>query len=149
MPKLFCSFSVGLKSAFYGTSMEFVLILYFCEPLLIIVQERDLWKILSYNIYLILDQNKRKAVNRMLLRYFWKLFIRIFIKVVAVRHSKWKVFENQKFHLTSTIYLLLRCLTEKQTQLIITTHPISLTFFFKFPFFWFSCFHRFCVLYFV
>ena len=30
-----------------------------------------------------------------------------FIKVVAVRHSKWKVFQKQTFHLTSTIYLLL------------------------------------------
>ena len=33
MPKLFCSFKVGLKSAFYGT-YKFALILYFCEPLL-------------------------------------------------------------------------------------------------------------------
>ena len=38
MPKLFCSFRVGLKSVFYGTS-KFALVLYFCEPLLIIVQE--------------------------------------------------------------------------------------------------------------
>ena len=38
MPKLFCSFRDGLKSAFYGTS-KFVLNLYFCETLLIIVQE--------------------------------------------------------------------------------------------------------------
>ena len=37
MPKLFSSFRVGLKSAFYGTS-KFVLTLYFYEPLLIIVQ---------------------------------------------------------------------------------------------------------------
>ena len=43
--------------------------------------------------------------------------------------SKWKVFQKQIFHLTSTIYLLLRCSTEKQTQL---THPISLTFFSNF-----------------
>ena len=121
----------------------------FVNRYLSLSKKRDLWKILSYNIYSIFDQNKQKAVNRMLLRYFWKLFIRIFIKLVAVRHSKWKVFENQTFHLTSTIYLLLRCLAEKQTQLIITTHSISLTFFFKFPFFWFSCFHLFSVLYFV
>ena len=53
----------------------------------------------------------------------------MFIKVVAVRHSKRKVFQKQIFHLTSTIYLLLRCSTEKQTQL---THPISLTFFSNF-----------------
>ena len=38
MPKLFCSFRVGLNSDFYGTS-KFVLALYFCEPLLIINQE--------------------------------------------------------------------------------------------------------------
>ena len=37
MPKLFCSFRVGLKSDFYGTS-KFLLTLYFCEALLIIVQ---------------------------------------------------------------------------------------------------------------
>ena len=37
IPKLLCSFRVGLKSAFYGTS-KFVLTLYFCEQLLIIVQ---------------------------------------------------------------------------------------------------------------
>ena len=37
IPKLFCSFRVGLKSAFYGTS-KFLLALYFCEALLIIVQ---------------------------------------------------------------------------------------------------------------
>ena len=66
-----------------------------------------LWEILSNNIYSIFDKNKRKTVNRMLLRYSWKLFI----KVVAVRHSKWKVFQKQTFHLTSTIYLLLRCFT--------------------------------------
>ena len=47
----------------------------------------------------------------MLLRYPWKLFMKIFIKVVAVRHSKWKIFQKQTFHLTSTIYLLLRCFT--------------------------------------
>ena len=38
LPKLFCSFTVGLNSAFYGTS-KFALTFYFCEPLLIIVQE--------------------------------------------------------------------------------------------------------------
>ena len=37
MPKLFCSFRVGLKSAVYGTS-KFRLTLYFCEALLIIAQ---------------------------------------------------------------------------------------------------------------
>ena len=37
MPKLFCSFSARLKSAFYGT-FEFILALYFCEALLIIAQ---------------------------------------------------------------------------------------------------------------
>ena len=35
MPKLFCSFRVGLKSAFYGTYK--FLALYFCEALLNIV----------------------------------------------------------------------------------------------------------------
>ena len=34
MPKLFCSFRFGLKSAFYGTS-KFLLDLYFCEALLV------------------------------------------------------------------------------------------------------------------
>ena len=34
-----------------------------------------------------------KTVNRMLLR--WKLFIKIFIKFVADRHSKWKVFQKK------------------------------------------------------
>ena len=40
-----------------------------------------------------------------------KVFVKFFIKVVAVKHSKWKVFQKQTFHLTSTIYLLLRCFT--------------------------------------
>ena len=109
MQKLFCSFTVGLKSAFYGTS-KFVLALYFCEPLLIIAPEKglikndhhsteifihsDLWEILSNNIYSIFDRNKRKAVNRMLLQYSWKFFRKIFIKAVAVRHSKWKVLKH-------------------------------------------------------
>ena len=79
------------------------------------------------------DKNKQKAVNRMLVRSSWKLFKKIFIKVVAVRHSKWKVFQKQKFNLTSTNYLLLRCSTERQTQLNVkTTHPISLKFFSNF-----------------
>ena len=51
----------------------------------------------------------------MLLRYSWKLFMKIFMKVVAVRRRKWKVFQKQTFRLTSTITLLLRCSTEKQT----------------------------------
>ena len=38
MLKLFCSLRFGLKTTFYGTS-KFVLTLYFCEPLFIIVQE--------------------------------------------------------------------------------------------------------------
>ena len=37
MPKLFCLFRVGLKGTFYGT-YKFLLILYFCEALVIIVQ---------------------------------------------------------------------------------------------------------------
>ena len=37
IPKLFCSFRVGLKSALYGTS-KFLIVLYFCEALLITVQ---------------------------------------------------------------------------------------------------------------
>ena len=37
VPKLFCSFRVGLKSAFYGPS-KFLLALYFCDALLIIAQ---------------------------------------------------------------------------------------------------------------
>ena len=36
-PKVFSAYSVGLKGAFYGTS-KFLLALYFCEALLIIVQ---------------------------------------------------------------------------------------------------------------
>ena len=124
MPKLFCSYRVGLESAFYGTS-KLVLTSYFCEPLLIIVREKGLiktdydstgifihsylWEILSNNIYSIFDKNKQKAVNRMLLRSSWKLFI--------TNDSKWRVFQKETFHLTSTIYLLLRCSTEKQTQL--------------------------------
>ena len=39
-----------------------------------------------------------------------------------------KVFQKQTFHLTSTIYLLLRCSTEKYINVKIT-HLISLTFF--------------------
>ena len=39
MPKLFYSFRFGLKSTFYGT-YNFVLTLYFCELLLIILQEK-------------------------------------------------------------------------------------------------------------
>ena len=39
-----------------------------------------------------------------------------FIKVVEGRHSKWNVFQKQTFQSTSTIYLLLRCSTEKQIQ---------------------------------
>ena len=67
----------------------------------------------------------------MLLRNSSKLFIKIFIKVLAVRHSKWKVFQKQTFHLTSTIYLLLRCSTESKYNYanVKTIHPISLTFF--------------------
>ena len=42
--------------------------------------------------------------NQMLLCYSWKRFIKMSIKVVAVRHSKWKVFQKHIFHLTSTIY---------------------------------------------
>ena len=38
IPTLPCSFRVGLKSSFYGTS-KFILTLYFCELLFIIVQE--------------------------------------------------------------------------------------------------------------
>ena len=60
---------------------------------------------------------------------FLKTFHKKFHKIVAVRHSKWKVLLKQTFHLTSTIYLLLRCSTEKQTQL---THPVFLTFFSNF-----------------
>ena len=90
-----------------------------------------LWEILNKNIYSIFDKNKQKAANRMLL-LFLKTSNR-FLKVVAVRHSRWKVFQKQTFHSTSTIYLL-RCLTEKQIQLINikTTHPNSLTFFSNF-----------------
>ena len=62
-------------------------------------KKTDLWEILNNNIYSTFDKNKRKAVNRMLLLHSWKLFI----KVVAARHSKWKVFQKQTFHLTSTI----------------------------------------------
>ena len=115
MPKLFCSFKVGLKSAFYGTS-KFVLTLYFCEPLLMIIQENRSMRNINKNIYSIFDKNKWKAVNRMLLRYSWNLFIKLFMKVKSVRHSKWKVFQKETFHLTSTTYLLLRCLTEKQAR---------------------------------
>ena len=61
----------------------------------------------------IFDKNKPKAANRMLLSYSWKLFMKIFIKVVAARHRKWKTFQKQ----TSTIYLQLRYSTEKQIQL--------------------------------
>ena len=51
MPKLSCSFRVGLKSAFYGTS-KFVLTLYFCKPLLIIVQEnRSMRNIKKQNLF--------------------------------------------------------------------------------------------------
>ena len=38
-PKLFCSFSVGLKIGFYRTS-KFGLTLYFYEPLAITAQEK-------------------------------------------------------------------------------------------------------------
>ena len=86
----------------------------------------DLWEIFCNNIYSIFNKNKRKAVNPMLLRHSWKLFIKIFIKVIAVIH-KWKVFHKRAFHLTSTIYLFLRWSKEKQT-----IHPISLTFFSNF-----------------
>ena len=103
-------------------------------------KKTDLWEILINNIYLIFEvKSCQPNVNTL----FWKLFIKIFMKIVAVRQSKWKVFQKQTFHLTSTIHLLLRCSTEKQTQLIKTNDPISLTFFFKFSFFRFSCFHLF------
>ena len=95
-------------------------------------KKTNLWEILSNNIYSIFDKNNWKAVNRMLISYSWKLFIKIFINVVAVRHDKWKVFQKQISHLTSIIYLLLRCSAEKETQLYInieTIHPISLAFF--------------------
>ena len=90
-------------------------------------KKTDLWEIFCNNIYSIFNKNKRKAVNPMLLRHSWKLFIKNFIKVIAVRHNKWKVFHKQAFHLTSTVYLLLRWSKEKQT-----IHPISLIFFSNF-----------------
>ena len=68
---------------------------------------------------MIFHKNKWKAVSR------W--YYVILIKVVAVRHSKLKVFQKQTLNLNSTIYLLLRCSTEKQN--IKTTYLISLTFF--------------------
>ena len=48
----------------------------------------------------------------MLLQYSRKLFIKLFIKVVSVRHNKWKIFQK---HINIT-----------------TTHPISVTFFSNF-----------------
>ena len=66
-PKLFCSFRVGLKSALYGTSK--FLALYFCEALLKIVLVNRSMRNVSKNIYSRFDKNKRKAVNRILLRY--------------------------------------------------------------------------------
>ena len=71
MPKLFCSFMVGLKSTIFGTS-KLLLALYFCEVLLIIAQVKT---ILSNNIYSIFVKNKRKHVNQMFLSYSWKLQI--------------------------------------------------------------------------
>ena len=122
MPKLFCSFRVGLKSAFYGSSMEFAVYFlwaatYNCPR----KQIYEKYQAITFIRYLAKIGEKL----RMSLRYSWKLFI----KVVAVRHNKWKVFQKQTFHSISTIFLLLRCSTEKQTQAIKTTHPISLTFF--------------------
>ena len=68
--------------------------------------------------------------------------MKIFIKVVAVTHSKWKVFQKQTFRLTSTIYLLLQCSTEKRTQLYKcwNNSPYYPNFFLKFLFFRFSFF---------
>ena len=88
-----------------------------CELLLRIVQKTNLWEMLSNDTYSIFDKNKWKSVKQMLLCYSWKVFIKLCIKVIAVTHNKWKVFQKQTFHLNSTIYLLLRCLTEKKTQL--------------------------------
>ena len=68
-----------------------------------------------------------------------------FIKVVAARYSKWKVFQKKKqtFNLTSTIYLLLRCYTEKQIQQYKYYSPYRSYFYFKFFFFQLSCVHLF------
>ena len=47
----FAHFRVGLKGTFYGIS-TFVLTLYFCEPLLIIVQEnRSMRNIKQYHLF--------------------------------------------------------------------------------------------------
>ena len=54
VPKLFCSFSVVLKSALYRTS-KFGLTLYFCKPLVIIAQEnrsmRNIKQLHVFNIW--------------------------------------------------------------------------------------------------
>ena len=54
-----------------------------------------------------------------------------FIKVAAARHSKWKVFQKQTYHLTSTIYLLLRCSSEKQILKYILKQLTLHVFFYK------------------
>ena len=50
VPKLFWSFRVGLKSAFFETS-EFLLALYFCEARLIIVQVKTLSRQSKNHLY--------------------------------------------------------------------------------------------------
>ena len=57
-----------------------------------------------------------------------------FIKVVAVIHSKWKVFRKQTFHLTSTCFYGARQKSKDNYINIKTNHPISLIFFFNFFF---------------
>ena len=89
-------------------------------------KKTNLWEILKNNIYSIFDKSKPKAIKQMLLYYSWKLFIKIFMKV-AVRHSKWKVFQKQKL-LPSTYFYGARQQRKHNYINIKTTHPISLTF---------------------
>ena len=116
----------SFKSAFYATS-KFVLTYIFVNP----ATYNCPWK----QVY---EKYFAKAFVRYLIKISEKLstqcyyvilenFIKIFLKVIAVRHNKWKVFHKQAFHLTSTVYLLLRWSKEKQT-----IHPISLIFFSNF-----------------
>ena len=107
-------------------------------------KKTDLWEVLSNNFYSIFYKNIRKAINRILLRYSWKLFIKIFIKVVAVSLSKWKIFQKQTFHLSTYFY----CARQKSKHNYISikkTHPISLTFFSSKFLLFILVFHLLCV----
>ena len=91
MPKLFCSFRVGLNSAFYGTS-KLLLALNYCETLPIISQVNKSMRRCGINIW----EKKAKSCQPNVITLVWKTSNH-FIKVVAVRIANEKYSKNKHF----------------------------------------------------